>query len=66
MYTMNLHLIRAVVTAAVATMPMKVRQNFASEDDLTRMLHEDVVVKRIMDALRETERQSSQEEKADR
>lgn len=53
MQALHLHLIRAVVQAAVVTMPQKLRADFANEDDLLRFLSEDLVTKRIMDALRQ-------------
>ncbi|GAO56849.1 hypothetical protein [Novosphingobium sp. MD-1] len=53
---LHLHLIDAIVHAAVVTMPQKLRTDLATDDEIFRFLAEDLVTKRIMEALRQCAR----------
>ncbi|WP_226635841.1 hypothetical protein [Novosphingobium profundi] len=52
MNTLDLRRIEAVITASIVTMPMKLRREFADDGNLFLDDQDDVLIRRIMDALR--------------
>lgn len=53
MRLLHIHLIQALVHAAVVTMPRELRKGLSSNDELMRSLAEDGLMNRIMEPLRE-------------
>ncbi|MBT0667626.1 hypothetical protein HT136_04510 [Novosphingobium profundi] len=66
MNTLDLRRIEAVITTSIVTMPMKLRRGFADDGNLLIGDQDDVLIRRIMDALRTWAKEMDEADAGDR